>query len=671
MKQNRLFILLFILMTAYSFGQKTAFSPSDLWKLDRIGGGSVSPDNSTLLYSVTKYDVGENKGSSSYFTYNLKNGKNETLSGEVSKLKGIQWTKDRIAGIQVVDKEKKIISTTLDNDKPLVIISLPAEQLIDFKISPEGKYLVTIEKVKTRKTTTDIYPNYPKSDVRIIDDLMYRHWDTWQDEFSEQLFVYTLENGVAKTPGINLLDGTEYDVFGGMSNVIFLNENSIVYACKKKIGKEAAQSTDTDLYIYDIASKSTENWTEHYMGYDQQPIFHEKTQQLAWLSMANDGFESDKSEIIIRDITTQTDVNLTHNIDLTISDFVWNEKGDKIYFLAVKEATFQYFEIDVKTKNFRQITEGVHDYTSIQLVGTKLIGMRQSMLTPNEFYEADIKTGVEKQLTHINDEFLAKFDTPKVTQRWVTTSDGEKMLVWVILPPNFDENRKYPTLLYCQGGPQSAVSQFFSFRWNFRLMASQGYVVVAPNRRGLPGFGSKWNNSISKDWGGQPMRDYLAAIDDVSKEKYVDKERRGAVGASYGGYSIYFLAGNHEGRFKTFIAHDGLFNMTSWYGTTEELFFANWDLGGPYWEKENEKSYTEFNPTTYVNNWDTPILIIQGGNDFRVPIGQGLEAFQVAQLKGIKSKLLYFPEENHWVMQPQNAMIWQTEFYKWLLETLN
>ena len=297
--------------------------------------------------------------------------------------------------------------------------------------------------------------------------------------------------------------------------------------------------------------------------------------------------------------------------------------------------------------------------------------MRQSMLYPNEIYEVDIKTGKATQLTHANDEFLAQFEEPRIEKRWVTTSDKKKMLTWVVLPPNFSEENKYPTLLYCQGGPQSAVSQFFSFRWNFRLMASQGYVVVAPNRRGLPGFGQKWNDDISQDWGGQPIRDYLSAIDDVSKEKYVDKSRLGAVGASYGGYSVYFLAGVHEGRFKTLISHAGLFNMTSWYGTTEELFFANWDVGGPYWESKNDKTYNEFSPHKLVNNWDTPILILHGGKDFRVPESQGFEAFQAAQLKGIKSKLVYFPEENHWILSPHNAMVWQKEFYNWLNETLD
>lgn len=662
-------------MTTIGYSQNQQFNAEDLWKLERIGGVSVSPDKSSVLYSVTKFDVDENKGESKSYVMNLENSKTEPLAKEVAALSNVKWTKKGFSGIENKDEKKTILFVDKKDNKTESVLTLPANRLIDYKVSPDGKYLITLEKVKTKETTEDKYPDYPKANVRILDDLMYRHWDTWQDEYSDQLFVYHLEDCKAIEPGVNLLEGTQFDgvmkPFYGLENVTFLDNDRVMYVSKKKTGKEYATSTDSDLYVYDIKTKETDNWTAQYMGYDMHPVFHEKSQKLAWLSMAREGFEADKTDIIVRDIKSQNDVNLTHDINLTISSFVWNEAGDKIYFLSVVEATYQLFELDVKTKKFRQITEGVHDYGSIEIIGDKLLGLRQSMLEPFDLYEVDIKTGAQKQLTEINKELLSKYETPTVTQRWVTTTDNKEMLVWVILPPNFDENGEYPTLLYCQGGPQSAVSQFFSYRWNFRLMASQGYVVVAPNRRGLPGFGTKWNDAISKDWGGQPMDDYLSAIDEVSKEKYVDKERVGAVGASFGGYSVFYLAGNHEGRFKSFISHNGLFNMESWYGTTEELFFANWDLGGPYWEEENRKSYEEFNPINFVNNWDTPILIIQGEKDYRVPQNQGMEAFQVAQLKGIKSKLLYFPDENHWILQPQNAMVWQSEFFKWLIETLN
>ncbi|HTO37640.1 MAG TPA: S9 family peptidase [Brumimicrobium sp.] len=655
--------------------QKQQFTPERMWELKQLSGEVLSPDKKQIIYKSTVYDVPENKGNSDYILMDIKKKTCEKITGENAKIEGIRWTENGIAGTITEGKDKKIVRSSLKNPKIETILTKPADDLLDFKFSPNENYILTLERVKTRKTTADHYPEYSKANVQVYDDLLYRHWDTWQDEYSKQLFLYKIENGVVNSAGINLLEGEPYDgvtsPFGGLGDVTFLGEEKVLYSTKKMLGKEFATSTDSEIYAYDIETKQTSNWTEAYQGYDMQPRVHEKTQQFAWLSMARDGFEADKTDIIIRDLKTGNDRNLTTAIDLTVGGFIFNEKGDKIYFLAVIEATYQLFELDIKSSKFRQITTGDHDYKSLSLMNNSLISMRQSMLYPNEIYEVDIKTGKATQLTHANDEFLAQFEEPRIEKRWVTTSDKKKMLTWVVFPPNFSEENKYPTLLYCQGGPQSAVSQFFSFRWNFRLMASQGYVVVAPNRRGLPGFGQKWNDDISQDWGGQPIRDYLSAIDDVSKEKYVDKSRLGAVGASYGGYSVYFLAGVHEGRFKTLISHAGLFNMTSWYGTTEELFFANWDVGGPYWESKNDKTYNEFSPHKLVNNWDTPILILHGGKDFRVPESQGFEAFQAAQLKGIKSKLVYFPEENHWILSPHNAMVWQKEFYNWLNETLD
>lgn len=672
MNLQKLSISILIMTSSLLHAQQQQFTPESLWELNQIGGATVSEGQDKVLYTSSVYDMEEIKKQSNTFLLDLKSGESKKLTGDEDEIKGLRWFNNNVSGFIVKDENKQIITSTLLNPLPTIVLEIPKDQLVDFKFSPKGGFLITLERIKTRKTTADLYPKYDKANVKIIDDLMYRHWDTWQDEFSNQLILYKIEDGKAKTEGVNLLEGTEFDgVLGGLGDVAFYNESKVFYATKKKVGKEYATSTDSEIYLYDIETKETSNWTEAYQGYDMSPRIHEKTNQLAWLSMAKEGFEADKTDIIVRDIKNQTDQNLTAKIDLTVNSFIWNDKGDKIYFIAVTEATYQLFELDVKTKMYRQITEGDHDYRSIALAKNKLISLRQSMLSPNEIYEVDIKTGVAKQLTHANDELLAKFETPTIEKRWVTTSDQKEMLTWVILPPNFDENNEYPTLLYCQGGPQSAVSQFFSLRWNFRLMASQGYVVVAPNRRGLPGFGQNWNDEISKDWGGQSIRDYLSAIDEISKEKYVDNSRIGAIGASYGGYSVYYLAGVHEKRFKTFISHAGLFNMTSWYGTTEELFFANWDLGGPYWDNDNAKSYEEFSPHKKINNWDTPILILHGAKDFRVPETQGFEAFQAAQLKGIKSRLIYFPEENHWILDPNNAMVWQHEFYKWLKETLN
>ncbi len=467
--------------------------------------------------------------------------------------------------------------------------------------------------------------------------------------------------------------------FGGGDDYTFSPDGSkLVYVCKKKEGKEYAVSTNTDLYVYDIAAGTTQNFTEGMMGYDTHPTFSNDGTKLAWLSMARDGYESDKNDIVVYDFTAQTKTNITKDWDNTVDGFIWGEKDRNIFFVAGKDATYQLWDyklgkkvVDTKVADIRMITEGVHNYGSVaQLDGKTLIGSRMSMSSASELFKVDIKKGTETALTQVNQPIYDSIEMGKVEKRMVPTSDGKEELVWVIYPPNFDPNKKYPALLYCQGGPQSAVSQFFSFRWNFQLMAANGYIVVAPNRRGLPSFGTKWNEDISGDWGGQPMRDYLAAIDAVAAEPYVDNNALGCIGASYGGYSTYMLAGIHEGRFSAFVSHCGLFDMRSWYGTTEELFFANWDLGGAYWEKDAPKAYTEFNPSSYVQNWDTPMMVIHGGKDFRVPEGQGMQAFQAAKLQGIPSRFLYFPEEGHWVLSPQNGMIWHTEFFRWLDEWL-
>ena len=428
-----------------------------------------------------------------------------------------------------------------------------------------------------------------------------------------------------------------------------------------------------------MATGKTENLTEGKMGYDTAPSFSSQN-DFAFLSMEHDGYEADKNDLIVR--RGNLEVNLTKHWDGTVFGYKWSGDGKKIYFNAPVGGTVQLFSVDVnfKTKNLpkiTQITDGQFDIATLhEVVGNKAIVSRTDFNHAAEIYTVDLKSGQLFALTRENEILFNSIEKSEVKKRIVKTTDGKDMVVWVIYPPNFDPNKKYPTLLYCQGGPQSALSQFYSTRWNFQLMAANGYIVVAPNRRGMPGHGVEWNEQISKDWGGQVMDDYLSAIDDIAKESYVDDKKLGAVGASYGGYSVFYLAGIHNGRFKTFISHNGVFNLKSMYGTTEELFFTNWDAGGAWWETDNaaaEKTYKNFDPSAkeMVNNWDTPMLIYIGGKDYRVPMGQGQEAFQVLQLKGIKSRLIYLPEENHWVLKPQNSLIWHKEFFKWLKETMN
>ncbi|MEE1899169.1 S9 family peptidase [Flavobacterium rakeshii] len=610
-------------------------TPELLWKLGRVSALGITKDGKNIVYKVTIPSVEENKFDSKFYSIPV-NGGNAT---EVEDYKNL---------------------------------------LKDRNLSPDGKYLLSSQEIKVEKVNGgDYYPELDKSTVQIYDGLDYRHWDTW-NEGKHNHVGYSPVNDTDNFTDI--MKDEPYDSpqkpFGGEEDYTWTPEGNIVYVSKKKAGTAYATSTNTDLYEYNLSSKTTKNLTPDNPGYDTQPAFSPQG-DLTWLQMKRDGYEADKNDIIVRH--KGMDINLTAGWDGTVDSFTWSEDGKKVYFLAPIDGTKQLFEVNFPglTKiaiRVTQLTDGYWDVNSVVgFSGRNIIVMRSDMNHANEIYSYDLKKENWNQLSHVNDAAYATIKLSKTEKRYVTTTDGKKMLVWVILPPDFDASKKYPTLLYCQGGPQSALSQFYSFRWNFQVMAAQGYIIVAPNRRGMPGHGVEWNEAISKDWGGQVMNDYLSAIDDVAKESYVDKARLGAIGASYGGYSVFYLAGNHNKRFKTFIAHDGVFNLQSMYGTTEEVFFTNWDGGGPYWEKDNavaQKTYTQFNPINYVDKWDTPILIFQGDKDFRVPIGQGQEAFQAAQLRGIKSRFVMFPDENHWVLKPQNGMVWQREFFKWLKETL-
>ena len=623
------------MMNLNAMAQNT-MSPELLLKLGRVTTLGLSKDGKNIVYKVAIPSAEENKSNSKFYTLPI-NGGNPT---EVTSTK---------------------------------------ELLNDKNVSPDGKYIVYNEEVKIDKVHgKDFYPDLQKSDAQIYDGLDYRHWDTWNEGKFNHVFYKENKEGAV---GIDLLKGENFNSpqkpFGGDEDYIWSPDSkSILYVSKKKAGTQYATSTNTDIYEYNLETGKTINRTEGNLGYDMGPQFS-PTGNLTWLQMKSDGYEADKNDLIVS--FKGMKMNLTANWDGTVDSFMWSKDGSKIYFVAPIDGTKQLFEVNFPgvtriAITVRQITNGDFDVNSIVgFSGDNVIVTRTDMNHAAEIFFYNLKKKNWNQLTNVNTSTYNSLALSKTERRYVTTTDGKKMLVWVILPPNFDATKKYPTLLYCQGGPQSPLTQSYSFRWNFQLMAANGYVVVAPNRRGMQGHGVEWNEQISKDWGGQVMQDYLSAIDDVAKEKYVDADRLGCVGASYGGYSAFYLAGIHNNRFKTFIAHDGVFNTQSMFGTTEEVFFNNWDFGGAYWEKDNvaaQKAYNEFNPINYVDKWNTPILIIQGGKDFRVAIGQSQEAFQAAQLRGIKSRFLYFPEENHWVLKPQNAQVWQKEFYKWLKETL-
>ncbi len=629
-------ILVALISPLFTIAQNK-LTPEILWTIGRVSALGISKDGKQVLYSVSTPNVEANKSSRKTFSIPVEGG----VPSEVSN---------------------------------------PDELLNDRNISPDGKFVLSNKEVKIKKITgNDYYPELSKSNAYIFDNLNNRHWDTWEDGNFDHVFVAPVgKTGEAK----DIMPDEPYDAptkpFGGDEDYTWKPDSkSVIYVTKKKYGKDYAISTNSDLYEYNLGTGKTINLTEANKGYDINPSFSSNG-TLAWLQMKRDGYESDKQDIVAS--TGLGIVNLTGNRDdIHVESFRWSNDGRDVFFNAPVNGTLQLFTVNytgatMQLPEVKQVTRGDFDITGIiGQSGNTLIVTRTDMNHAAEIYSVNLKDGSMQQLTHVNDDLYSNIASCKTERRFVTTTDGKKMLVWVIYPPGFDPAKKYPTLLYCQGGPQSPLTQFYSFRWNFQLMASQGYIVVAPNRRGMPGHGTKWNEQISKDHGGQAIKDYLSAIDAVSKEKYVDKNRLGCIGASYGGYSVYMLAGIHNNRFKSFIAHDGIFDMRSMYGTTEELWFPDWDWGGNYWDKKNlaaQKNYSQFNPINYVSKWNTPILVIQGGKDYRVPIEQGLQAFQAAQLLGIKSKLLYLPDENHWVLNAQNAMVWQHEFYKWLEETL-
>lgn len=644
-----------------------------LWYFGRVTTPTVSPDGKMLLFGIKYYDYTKNKGNMELYTMPITGGTPTKIS--TSALDEVQaiWRPDgkKIAFLFAGENEKmQIWECNTDGSERTQITHADAD-INGFSYSPDGQHLVYAKNVQLDPTIADRYPDLPKANAMIYDDLMYRHWDHWADGTYSHLFIAPCAK---PDEAIELLKGEKFNApvpsSGGMEEVAWSPDGKkMAYCCKRESGKEFAVSTNTDVFIYDLTSQKTINLTEDNKGYDMDPVFSPDGNKLVWWSMKTPGFESDQKRLMIHDFQTSVTKDYSTAFDQSSESFVWSKNSDKVYFLSCKEATYQIYVLNVADKTIEQLTEGDHDFNSLALAGNQLIATKTTHSLPAEIFSVDINTKAEKQLTFTNKEILDKINMGETQKRWITTTDGKKMLTWVILPPNFDPNKKYPTLLYCQGGPQQSVSQFFSYRWCFKMMSAHDYIVVAPNRRGLPGFGSEWNDQISRDYGGQNMKDYLSAIDELAKEPYVDKDRLGAVGASYGGYSVYWLAGNHHKRFKAFIAHCGMFNFESWYGTTEELFFANHDIEGPYWQKNTPKSYS-FSPHKFVGNWDTPILVIHGGNDFRIPYTEGMQAFNVAQMKGIPSRFLFFPEETHFVSSPQNAMLWQREFFRFLDEQL-
>jgi prolyl oligopeptidase len=650
--------------------ERPHLTPETMLTLARVGSAALSPDGKLVVYSVGFPNIKDNKIRTEFFTVTSSGTARTQITRDIPGLSSPRWIQGgrRISYLSSESGATQVWTMRPDGSDRKQVTNIEGG-ISDYLFSPDETKLAYIKEIKFGKATKDIYPDLPKATGRIITDLMYKHWDEWVETIPH-IFIASVGD-TPITSGKDILEGEPYEAptkpFGGSEELSWSPDgNTLAYSSRKKVGLDYALSTDTDIYLYNVISGSTTNATEGNKGYDTHPRFSPDSRKLSWISMERDGYEADLKRLFVMELGKKT--YLTEGFECDVDETVWSPDSKSIYFLSTKEAETQLWQVALKTKKIRQITTGQHDYTSIDFVAGKLLAGRQSMIVPKDLYLVDPKTGSSRAITAENKATLDGLTPITVEKRWIRTTDGGNMLTWVALPPNFDKTKKYPALLYCQGGPQSTVSQFFSFRWNIRLMAEQGYIVIAPNRHGVPSFGKAWNEQISGDYSGQNIRDYLSAVDELKKEPYVDADRLGCVGASYGGYSVFYLAGVHQKRFKAFIAHAGIFNLEMQYMTTEEMWFANWDMGGAPWDKENKVAQRTFanSPHHLVANWDTPILVIHGERDYRILAGQGMAAFNAAKLRGIPAELLIYPDENHWILRPQNALLWQRTFFTWL-----
>ena len=654
------------------------FTPEIMWKMSRIGQQVLSPDGTQLIYTTTQYNMAENRGITLLWLRDMATGQERALTDYNSTNTAPQWLgNNRIAFMS--NRSGSMQAWAIDiNGENLAQLTNIEGGIEGFGI--EGDHAFYVQRVEVAKLKgSNKYDDMDKSKVRIYDDLMVRHWDYWDDGSYLHIFAADFKDGKIVN-GKDIIGADKaYDAplapyFDTAEIRLSPDGTQLAYTCKPLTGTEYALSTDSDIFLYDFATETTRNLSKEaaaqgvdkFVGYDKYPVFSPDGKKIAFRSQRRPGNEADQQRLWVFNLENNECRYITRGQDYCVTEVAW-DGNEAMYFVLPWRGTHQVAHIDLNG-NMKHITKGNHDINNFTFAGGKIVANMNTISKAVELYDVNLESGELTQLTDVNREIYDNIDFGKVEERWITTTDGKKMLTWVIYPPHFDPAKKYPTLLYCQGGPQSTVSQFWSYRWNFQLMAAEGYIIVAPNRRGCPSFGQEWTDQISGDYSGQNIRDYLAAIDEVSKEPFVDTEHRGCVGASYGGYSTYYLAGVHEGRFKAFIAHCGIFNFESMYGHTEELFFVTNDYGGAYWEMDNataQRSYAN-SPHKKVGNWDSPIMIITGEKDYRIPYSQSLEAFTAARVQGIDARLVSFENEAHQVFQPQNSVVWNREFFDWL-----
>jgi dipeptidyl aminopeptidase/acylaminoacyl peptidase len=647
-------------------------TPEVLWSFGRLGDVQVSPDGGKILYGVSYYSIEQNRSNRELFV--MKSDGSE-------KIQLTQTPQNEFNAIWHPDGERIVYLSSASGDIQAWVMNADGtgkSQISDVEggitglvFSPDGTKVLYTKEVKVVKTTQDLHPDLQLSDGRIINDLMYRHWNTWEDGAYSHIFVADFDGQFSD--GTDLMPDEPYDSpmkpFGGLEEVAWAPDSrSIAYTCKKMTGRDYTFSTDSDIYLYYLDAGETANLTEGMPGYDRVPFFSPDGTKIYWHSMERAGYEADKERLFAMDLSTAELSYLTPDFDYSPSGETWMDDGENLYFVCAVNSEHNIYKINVKTTEITAVTEGMHDYHSVAIAGDRLIATRVDMTKPQEIYSVDPATGEATELSFENKHLLDQLTMPKVEKRWVTTVDNKQMLVWAIYPPHFDENLKYPAVMFCTGGPQGVLGQFWSYRWNMSLMASFDYVVIAPARRGVSSHGQLWTDQVSKDNSGLAMQDLLAATDDIAAEAYVDEDRLGAVGASFGGFSVNWLAGNHEGRFKAFISHCGVFHVELMYYTTEEMFFQHWETGGAPWEKDNPVAVNSYagSPHHFVRNWDTPIMFMQGEHDYRIPYTQGMAGFNAAQMLGVPSRMVFFPSETHFVLSPQNGILWQREFKGWL-----
>lgn len=644
-------------------------TPEVLWSFGRISNPAISPDGSKAVYGVTYFNKEEDRSYTDLYVMNLADGKITQITDTDYNESDANWTPD---GKRISYLAKGQLWEMNPDGSGAKQITQIEGGINGYLYAPDGSKIAYYKDIKMEPTVQDMHPDLPKAKARIINDQFYRHWNDWVEGYTH-IFIADYTPAQPITSGKDIMKDEKWESpvrpWGGTEQLAWTRDGQkLIYTCRKKYGIDYAFSTNTDLYAYNTADGTTVNLTEGMMGYDKNPVLSPDGKKMAWESMERDGYEADKNRLFVMDLETGKKKDFTKNFDQSVGNLAWDKDNNTVWFISDYHATDEIYSLNTTSGEIKKHTDGIHNYTSVVPVNGSLITTQVSMSKPAEIYRTDPATGKDEELSFINKPLLDQLTMGKVEKRWIKTTDNKDMLVWMIYPPHFDPNQKYPAILYCEGGPQSTVSQFWSYRWNFQQMAANGYIIVAPNRRGLPGFGQEWLEQISGDYSGQNIKDYLSAIDEAKKEPYIDENRLGCIGASYGGYSVYYLAGHHNNRFKAFIAHCGIFDLEMQYYTTEEMWFAHWDLGGAPWEKNNkiaQRTYAN-SPHKFVGNWDTPILVIHGQKDFRIDASQGMAAFNAARMRGIPAQYLYFPEECHWVLGCQDGILWQRTFKAWL-----